>query len=57
MRIEGNYGPRFGLISVILGVLELIAYIISGNKFKIKGPLIITHESHLGTELKRARYK
>lgn len=57
MRIEGNYGPKFGLISVILGVLGLIAYIISGNKFKIKGPLIITHESHLGTELKRARYK
>lgn len=51
MRVEGNYSPKFGLISAILGVLELMVYIISGNEFEIKGPVNVTHDSHLVTEL------
>lgn len=57
MSVERNYGPKFGLISAILGVLELMVYIISGNEFEIKRVVNITHDSHLGTELKTGRYK
>lgn len=57
MKAEGNYGPKFGLIPVILGVQELMVCIISGNEFEIEGPVNTTHDSHLATELKASRYK